>query len=219
MNKILKIIIPIVILISISIVIHCIYNKDIKISNDALIGNNLYKFKLTKDYEQILAIKEENKYLYTLISVINDKDLEENEYILKRINLETSKTEKEVSFKTAIIQEPIIILNDKYIKIISGVNLNVHKFDKDFNLKNKLVKNEEEYNSYGEYNDKVLTTKDNNIYLDDKLYDSVLKSCDTAYNILYEDNTYLYFNNYNLNISCLYNVDNKKIEYLDNSNV
>ena len=40
MNKILKIILPIVILISISIVIHCIYNKDIKISNDALIGNN-----------------------------------------------------------------------------------------------------------------------------------------------------------------------------------
>lgn len=219
MNRILKIILHIVTLISISIFIHFIYHKDIKISNDALIGNNLYKFKVTKDYEQILAIKEENKYLYTLISVINDKDLEENEYILKRINLETSKTEKEVSFKTAIIQEPIITLNDKYIKIISGVNLNVHKFDKDFNLKNKLVKNKEEYNSYGEYNDKVLTTKDNNIYLDDKLCDSVLKSCGTAYNILYKDDTYLYFNNYNLNISCLYNVDNKKIDYLDNSNV
>ena len=87
MNKILKIILPIVILISISIVIYYIYNKDIKISNDALIGNNLYKFKITKDYEQILAIKEEDKYLYTLISVINDKDLEENEYILKKINL------------------------------------------------------------------------------------------------------------------------------------
>ena len=75
MNKILKIILPIVSLISISIVIYYIYNKDIKISNDALIGNNLYKFKITKDYEQILAIKEEDKYLYTLISVINDKDL------------------------------------------------------------------------------------------------------------------------------------------------
>ena len=86
MKKALKLILSIVLLISISILIYCFYNKDIKISNDALIGNNLYKFKLTKDYEQILALKDEGKYLYTLISVINDKDSEENEYILKKIN-------------------------------------------------------------------------------------------------------------------------------------
>ena len=49
MKKALKLILSIVILISISILIYCFYNKDIKISNDALIGNNLYKFKLTKD--------------------------------------------------------------------------------------------------------------------------------------------------------------------------
>ncbi len=219
MKKALKLILSIVILISISILIYCFYNKDIKISNDALIGNNLYKFKLTKDYEQILALKDEGKYLYTLISVINDKDSEENEYILKKINIETSKSEREVSFKTTIIQDPIITLDDKYIKVISRGNLNIHKFDKEFKLVNELTTPVEEYNSYGEYNDQVLSTKDNNIYLDGKLYDTVLKSCDTAYNIIYKDNTYIYFNNSNLNVSCLYNVDTKNIEYLDNSNV
>lgn len=219
MKKTLKVILSIVLLISISILIYCFYNKDIKISNDALIGNNLYKFKLTKDYEQILALKDEGKYLYTLISVINDKDSEENEYILKKINIETSKSEREVSFKTTIIQDPIITLDDKYIKVISRGNLNIHKFDKEFKLVNELTKPVEEYNSSGEYNDQVLSTKDNNIYLDGKLYDTVLKSCDTAYNIIYKDNTYIYFNNFNLNVSCLYNVDTKNIEYLDNSNV
>lgn len=221
MKKRIQVIIPILILVILSVFIYYFYNsnKEIHVNKDNLISTNLYKFKVTNDYEQILAIKEYNKYLYILILTNNETNKLEYEYVIKKINIETSKCENETTFKSSLIEDPIIKISSEYIKIISRGNINIHIFDVDLKQVNEFTKSIEDYDSYGEYEGKVLTTKDNNIYIDGEIYDTVLKSCDKSFNIIYKNNTYIYFNNYNLNVSCLYNVNNKKINYLDNSEV
>ena len=66
-NKI-KIILIIIFLLATITLMYCKTTKKINLSENNLIKENLYKYKITKDYENILAIKEDKNYIYVLSS-------------------------------------------------------------------------------------------------------------------------------------------------------
>lgn len=212
-NKI-KIILIIIFLLATITLIYCKTTKKINLSENNLIKENLYKYKITKDYENILAIKEDKNYIYVLSSKETEKEIKE--YKLIKYNLELSNIEKEVTFNTKDIG-PSIIIKDNYVNVVSSSNVSIYKFDKSLKLISKLEKNIEEYDLYGVYKEEPLLIKDNEIYINDKLYDKVLTSCNKAISIIYKDNSFIYFDNEELNISCIYNIHKKTTDYLDNS--
>lgn len=212
-NKI-KIILIIIFLLATITLMYCKTTKKINLSENNLIKENLYKYKITKDYENILAIKEDKNYIYVLSSKETEKEIKE--YKLIKYNLELSNIEKEVTFNTKDIG-PSIIIKDNYVNVVSSSNVSIYKFDKSLKLISKLEKNIEEYDLYGVYKEEPLLIKDNEIYINDKLYDKVLTSCNKAISIIYKDNSFIYFNNEELNISCIYNIHKKTTDYLDNS--
>lgn len=213
-NKTKIIFIIIFLLVGFSI-IYYVTTKKINISENNLIKDNLYKFKITNDYEKILSMKEDKNYIY----VLTLKETKEaiKEYKLIKFDLELSNIEREVNFNTKEITEPSIIIKENYIKVISNTSVNIHKFDKSLKLISKLEKDINGYDLYGEYNEKTLFVKDNKIYIGDKLYDEVLSSCNKATSIIYKDDSFIYFKNDELNISCVYNINKKTTDYLDNS--
>ena len=211
-NKI-KIILIIIFLLATITLMYCKTTKKINLSENNLIKENLYKYKITKDYENILAIKEDKNYIYVLSSKETEKDIKE--YKLIKYNLELSNIEKEVIFNTKDI-DPSIIIKDNYVNVVSSNNISIYKFDKSLKLISKLEKNIEKYDLYGVYKEEPLLIKDNEIYINDKLYDKVLTSCNKATSIIYKDNSFIYFNNEELNINCIYNIDKKTTDYLDN---
>lgn len=212
-NKI-KIILIIIFLLATITLMYCKTTKKINLSENNLIKENLYKYKITKDYENVLAIKEDKNYIYVLSSKETEKEIKE--YKLIKYNLELSNIEKEVTFNTKDIG-PSIIIKDNYVNVVSSSNVSIYKFDKSLKLISKLEKNIEEYDLYGVYKEEPLLIKDNEIYINDKLYDKVLTSCNKAISIIYKDNSFIYFNNEELNINCIYNIDKKTTDYLDNS--
>ena len=211
-NKI-KIILIIIFLLATITLMYCKTTKKINLSENNLIKENLYKYKITKDYENILAIKEDKNYIYVLSSKETEKEIKE--YKLIKYNLELSNIEKEVTFNTKDIG-PSIIIKDNYVNVVSSSNVSIYKFDKSLKLISKLEKNIEEYDLYGVYKEEPLLIKDNEIYINDKLYDKVLTSCNKAISIIYKDNSFIYFDNEELNISCIYNIHKKTTDYLDN---
>lgn len=213
-NKTKIIFIIIFLLVGFSIVYY-VTTKKINISENNLIKDNLYKFKITNDYEKILSMKEDKNYIY----VLTLKETKEaiKEYKLIKFDLELSNIEREVNFNTKEIIEPSIIIKDNYVRVISNNSVNIHKFDKSLKLISKLEKDINSYDLYGEYNEKTLFVKDNKIYIGDKLYDEVLSSCNKATSIIYKDDSFIYFKNDELNISCVYNINKKTTDYLDNS--
>lgn len=214
-NKI-KIILIIIFLLATITLIYCKTTKKINLSENNLIKENLYKYKITKDYENILAIKEDKNYIYVLSSKETEKEIKE--YKLIKYNLELSNIEKEVTFNTKDIG-PSIIIKDNYVNVVSSSNVSIYKFDKSLKLISKLEKNIEEYDLYGVYKEEPLLIKNNEIYINDKLYDKVLTSCNKAISIIYKDNSFIYFDNEELNISCIYNIHKKTTDYLDNSTI
>lgn len=212
-NKI-KIILIIIFLLATITLMYCKTTKKINLSENNLIKENLYKYKITKDYENILAVKEDKNYIYVLSSKETEKEIKE--YKLIKYNLELSNIEKEVTFNTKDIG-PSIIIKDNYVNVVSSSNVSIYKFDKSLKLISKLEKNIEEYDLYGVYKEEPLLIKDNEIYINDKLYDKVLTSCNKAISIIYKDNSFIYFDNEELNISCIYNIHKKTTDYLDNS--
>lgn len=212
-NKI-KIILIIIFLLATMILMYCKTTKKINLSENNLIKDNLYKYKITKDYENILVIKEDKNYIYVLSSKETEKDIKE--YKLIKYDLELSNIEKEVTFNTKDI-DPSIIIKDNYVYVVSSNNASIYKFDKSLKLISKLEKDIDGYDLYGVYKEQLLLIKDNEIYINDKLYDKVLASCNKATSIIYKDNSFIYFKNEDLNISCIYNIDKKTTDYLDNS--
>ena len=214
MIKKIKIILIIIFLLATITLMYCKTTKKINLSENNLIKENLYKYKITKDYENILAIKEDKNYIYVLSSKETEKEIKE--YKLIKYNLELSNIEKEITFNTKDIG-PSIIIKDNYVNVVSSSNVSIYKFDKSLKLISKLEKNIEEYDLYGVYKEEPLLIKDNEIYINDKLYDKVLTSCNKAISIIYKDNSFIYFDNEELNISCIYNIHKKTTDYLDNS--
>ncbi len=200
-----------ILLIVISIVgSRLIFGKDYHLNSDNLKEENLYVYK---DFSKniLTTFVDDEDFYY--VSKIGD-----NHYNIVKYDLISNNKEAEFVFNTI---KPLDTVNlfkqDGYIYLTSSHN-DYYKFDKRLNLLGKATVNND-IETYGIYNDKLVYAINNEIYIGNELYGEVPISCGDSKEIIYDRDTYLHFYNENTGFGCLYNLDDKKIEYLDYENV
>ena len=174
-------------------------------------------------------LKEENLYVYKdfdkgiLTTFVDDEDfyyvskLGDRHYSVVKYNLINNNKESEYLFNTIKELEQVnLFKQDGHIYLTAYQN-DYYKFDKRLNLLGKTTVNIDN-NTYGIYNDKVVYAINNEIYYDNRLYAEVPISCGKSREVLYDRDTYVHFYNENTGFGCLYNITDKKIEYLDYEN-
>ncbi len=199
-----------ILLIVISIVgSRLIFGKDYHLNSDNLKEENLYVYK---DFSKniLTTFVDDEDFYY--VSKIGD-----NHYNIVKYDLISNNKEAEFVFNTI---KPLDTVNlfkqDGYIYLTSSHN-DYYKFDKRLNLLGKATVNND-IETYGIYNDKLVYAINNEIYIGNELYGEVPISCGDSKEVIYDRNTYLHFYNKNTGFGCLYSIDDKKIEYLDYEN-
>ena len=202
-----------ILLIVISIVgSRLIFGKDYHLNSDNLKEENLYVYKSFDNGNIITTFVDEEDFYY-LSKVKN------NQYSVVKYNLINDSKEAEYVFNNSNnIETASIFKQDGYIYLISRDNDYYYKFDKKLNMLTKSSFNVDNIETYGIYNDKLVYTIKNGIYYENKLYAEVPASCGESKEVIYDRNTYFHFYNENTGFGCLYNLDDKKIEYLDYAN-
>ena len=188
-----------------------IFGRDYHLNSDNLKEENLYVYKSIDKANILSTYVDGEDYYY----VVNNSS---KQYSVIKFNLISNKKTEEYIFNSSVELENVVLFaQNGYIYLTTNHN-DYYKFDKKLNVVEKNSFNIDGSNSYGIYNDKIVYTIDNVIYYGDKLYDSVPVSCGESKEIIYDRNTYFHFYNENTGFGCLYNLDDKKIEYLDYKN-
>lgn len=202
-----------VLLIVISIVgSRLIFGKDYHLNSNSLKDENLYVYDAFTN-NKVLSTYVDNEDFYYVVKN-NSK-----QYTVVKLNLISDKKEEEYNFSSNDELENVSLFKQNgYIYLISSNSDFYYKFDKRLNVVNTDSFNVNNIKLYGIYNDKIVYTIKNEIYYDEKLYGEVPISCGESKGIIYDRNTYLHFYNDSTGFGCLYNLDDKKIEYLDYEN-
>ena len=197
-----------------------LYGINYDLNTDNQVSEHLYRYNIIGNRD-FLAMQLDGNYLYYVTSDhLNNGSGKNLEYNFVKYDLEDNKVIYENHFVYEDMLYPIKIIkknNDWYL--VSLYNNSFYQF----NRKLELVQEhhgETEFNSlYGIYNNKQFNVSNNQIIYDDKVYDEIPNSCGYNQDIIYSDNTYIRFYNYNKDIGCLYNLNNKSIYYLDYDNI
>ena len=194
-----------------------IFGKDYHLNSENLKAENLYLYNIFDNNKILATYVDEEEYYY--VNSIKE-DSKTSQYIFVKHNLTSNRKDAEYIFNSDSKLENISIFKQSgYIYLISNGSNVYYKFDSKLNLINKANFSVNDIDLYGIYKDKVVHTTNNMIYYDNKDYDSVPVSCGKNTEIIYDRDTYLHFYNENTGFGCLYNLVNKKIEYLDYENV
>ena len=189
-----------------------IFGQDYHLNSDNLKESNLYVYKAFDNGKIITTFVEDEDFYY--LSSINNK-----QYNVVKYNLISDTEESVYAFNSDNeITTASLFKQDGYIYLISINNDYYYKFDKKLNLLAKASFIVDNIETYGIYNEKLVYTINNEIYYDDKLYAEVPMSCGKSKEIIYDRDTYVHFYNESTGFGCLYNLTDKKIEYLDYEN-
>ncbi len=189
-----------------------IFGKDYHLNSDSLKEENLYVYK-NLDNGNILSTYVDGEDFYYVV-----KDNSGNQYRIVKYNLTKAKKDEEYILNSKDTVKNVTLFEQKgYLYLISNYQ-DYYKLDKKLKVISKNSFSIEGINAYGIYNDKVVYSIKNEIYYDNQLLASVPASCGESKEIIYDRNTYFHFYNENTGFGCLYNIDDKKIEYLDYEN-
>lgn len=219
-KKIISIILLILLIISVFILsVYYRLNNTLPKENLTSISN-LYEYDILKEDNYLIAIKNDGKNLYyvTGIKEENETDDKEKEYSFIQFNIIKNKVVNEVKFKSKNLYGAEIIFSSEFILLVSTNDNNINIFDKNLNF----IKNTSDIEEHllGNYDNKTFYIKDKNIYLDNKIYDEIDKECGSANKTYYFDkNVYITFNSENHEITCVYNMELKKMVYTDKEQV
>ena len=199
-----------ILLIVISIVgSRLIFGKDYHLNSDNLKEENLYVYKDFAKNILTTIVSDEDFYYVSKIG--------NNHYNVVKYDLINNNIESEYIFNTIKeLKMARLFIQDGYIYLTASHN-DYYKFDKRLNLLGKATVNSD-LETYGIYKDKLVYAVNNEIYYNSELYGEVPISCGDSKEIIYDRNTYFHFYNKNTGFGCLYNIDDKKIEYLDYEN-
>ena len=187
-----------------------IFGKDYHLNSDRLKTDNLYVYDNFN--EKVLATYVDKEDFY-YVEKVNNK-----EYSVIKYNLTSNKKDLEYKLTNNTNFENVhLFQQNNHLYLIANGNI-YYKFDKRLNLVNSDTINVEDVNLSGVYNDDIIYTKDNEIFYGNKKYGEVPASCGDSKEIIYDRDTYLHFYNEHTGFGCLYNLVNKKIEYLDYEN-
>lgn len=201
-----KIIYIIMILIAI-IGCRILYGFNYGLNSNMLVMDNLYRYDIfgNKTVGDVLI---EGKYVYYVL--MNDKEYSfiKYDYIADRIINEYSFISDNAVYDLKIIKD----VGNYYL---SSILLNkIYVFDSNLSLLDIKI-SDDSNKKYGLYKNDIFVIDDNKIYYKNKVYDELSTTCGENEEIIYQDNTYLRFYNYERNLGCLYNMDDKNIYYLD----
>ena len=191
-----------------------IFGKDYHLNSDNLKEENLYVYN-SLDSGKILATYVDNENFYYVV-----KNNNSNQYSVVKFNLISNKKENEYIFNNKRELDNVKLFNQsKYIYLTATNSDFYYKFDKKLELLARASFNIDGVGIFGLYNEKVVYAINNEIYYDEKLYASVPVSCGDSKELIYNRDTYWHFYNQNTGFGCLYNLNDKKLEYLDYSDV
>ncbi len=194
-----------------------IFGRDYHLNSDSLKEENLYVYN-SFDSGKVLATYVDKEDFYYVSTIKEDKTI--NQYKIVKYNLTNNKKENEYVFNSNTKLLNInLFKQDSYIYLTSNNSDSYYKFDNNLSLTSKATFNVDNLDIYGIYKDKVVYTVNNDIYYDNSVYGSVPVSCGQSKEIIYDRDTYLHFYNENTGFGCLYDLVNKKLEYLDYENV
>ena len=195
-----------------------LYGMNFDLNMDTLVDDNLYKYDIIGN-KDLLDTYIDGDYLYYLIGDIKkEKDNNDLEYSFIKYDLSNNQKELEYNFLNKDTLYPVkIIKKNNYFYLTSMYNNIYYKFNNKLELIEEVKEETDNQTLYGLYNNSIFTIKENEIYYKNKLYDTLPNTCGINSEIIYKDNTYLKFYNYNKDLGCLYNLDDKSIYYLDYS--
>lgn len=187
-----------------------IFGKDYHLNSNNLKEENLYVYKdFAKD---ILTTFVDNEDFY-YVSKLSDK-----RYNVVKYSLVNNTIESEYLFNTKTELSKVNLFKQNGYIYLTSYRSDYYKFDKKLNLLGKATVNIDNIGTYGIYNDKLVYAVNNEIYYNDVFYAEVPVSCGKSIEVLYDRDTYIHFYNENTGFGCLYNITDKKIEYLDYEN-
>ena len=197
-----------------------LYGINYSLNTDKKIDDNLYRFNIVNN-KDFLDMKLDGNYLYLLTSDTFDNNHGENlEYTFTKYDLSNSVIVNEYHFINKEMLYPIkIFKKNNYLYLTSLYNNTYYQFNKKLELISEY-KGENSFNaSYGLFNNQTFEVVNNKIYYNNLLYDELPSNCGYLGEIIYSNDTYIRFYNYNKNLGCLYNMDNKRIYYIDFENI
>ena len=193
-----------------------IFGRDYHLNSTNLKEENLYVYNNFDSNRMLSTYVDEEEFYY--VSVINE-DKKVNQYSVIKYNLTSNKKEEEYIFNSDKKLENVHLFEqNSYIYLTSNSNF-YYKFDKNLTVLGQGNVNTKNIDMYGIYKDKIVYTINNDIYYVNDVYGSVPVSCGKNKEIIYDHDTYLHFYNENTGFGCLYNLVDRKIEYLDYENV
>ena len=194
-----------------------IFGKDYHLNSNNLKEENLYVYNNFNTNKILATYVDEEEYYY-VEALKEEKSV--NQYKLIKYNLTSNREDDEYIFNSDKKLDNVDLFKQNgYLYLTSNSSDFYYKFDDGLNVINKDIFNIGDIDLYGIYKDKVVYNINNIIYYSGKEYGSVPVSCGKSKEIIYDRDTYLHFYNENTGFGCLYNLVNKKIEYLDYENV
>ena len=193
-----------------------IFGKDYHLNSNNLMKDNVYLYQIFGSKE-VLSTYVDNEHFYY---ITYSKERNNYQYNLVKYNLISNDKENEFTFNyNELLNKAKIFKQDGFIYLTS-VNSNIfYKFDKHLNVVDNNKDTYEKSDTYGLYNDDLIYTVGNEIYYQNKIYDTLPISCGKNVDVIYDKNTYLHFHNSLTGFGCLYNISSKDIEYLDYEDV
>ena len=193
-----------------------IFGKDYHLNSSNLMKDNVYLYQIFGNKEVLSTFVDDEHFYY----VIYNKERNNYQYNVIKHNLISNNKENEYVFNYNELLQNIKIFKQGGYIYLTTINSNVFfKFDKHLNVIDNNINKGIKSDSYGIYKDGFVYTINNDIFYQNKVYDTVPVSCGKNVDIIYDKDTYLHFHNVATGFGCLYNLSNKKIEYLDYENV
>ena len=191
-----------------------IFGRDYHLNRDMLVNNNLYVYDIFGSNKVLSYFIDGQDLYYVSESPTN------NQYDIVRYNLNSNKRISYYKFNSGKALNGVRIFKNSGNVYLTSLNDNVYyKLNSNLALITKDDNIDENYDSYGIYKDSFIYTIDNKIYIDGEVYETLPVSCGKNKEIIYDKDTYVHFHNYETGFGCLYNINDKKREYLDYENI
>ena len=196
-----------------------LYGINYELNKDTLVDKNLYKYNIIGN-KDLLDSYIDGDYLYYIIGDTNEKNYKDFEYSIIKSDLANNNKIHEYNFLNKNMLYPIkMIKKGNYIYLSSMYHNIYYVFNDKLELLEEKINNDEKDTLYGFNDNQIFKIVNNEIYYKNKLYDTIPNTCGNSEDIIYNDNTYLKFYNYNKSLGCLYNFNNKSIYYLDYNDI
>ena len=184
-----------------------LYGINYGLNSEMIVKDNLYRYDIFGTNDSIDTLID-GKYIYYITSISND-------YSFIKYDYTKDKVIKEYHFNNGNSLGALkIVKKNSTFYLTSELSNKIYVFNDDIDLLNTINSNQRNL-IYGLYNNDIFSIDKNQIYYNNTLYDELSTTCGSIQEVIYHDNPYLRFYNYDKSLGCLYDINNKNIYYLD----